>query len=233
VHGPSGLVLAPLPAARFCSAAPVERALYPLREDAAPPVHLSAPLAPPRGSGLGPLLRTPERRLSSLEACHRHSGSPQAAPKTRRFRLSAGRQRPPRVDAAGCAAAPVRLGARLGGQAGRSRVTAMPRAIRERCGRRPAAEHGPVALLPPPLPQVHATFTEFGDAGKRWRFLEAGLWGALPPSYFSEGRYLAFAPPRPPRDPAPCRPGEGEYVAGGAPARPCGGEDPRHGLTAG
>ena len=29
VHGPSGLVLAPLPAARFCSAALVERALYP------------------------------------------------------------------------------------------------------------------------------------------------------------------------------------------------------------
>ena len=93
---------------------------------------------------------------------------------------------------------------------------------------------------------MHATFTEFGDAGKRWRFLEAltlslslslslsltlsltlslsltltltltltrwrfleaGLWGALPAAYFTEGRYLSFTPPLPPPDPAPCRPG--------------------------
>ena len=64
----------------------------------------------------------------------------------------------------------------------------------------------------------------------RWRFLEAGLWGALPASYFTRGRYLTFTPPISPPDPAPCRPGEGAYVRGGAPPRPCGGEDPHHGL---
>ena len=64
----------------------------------------------------------------------------------------------------------------------------------------------------------------------RWRFHEAGLWGALPASYFTRGRYLTFTPPISPPDPAPCRPGEGAYVRGGAPPRPCGGEDPHHGL---
>ena len=77
---------------------------------------------------------------------------------------------------------------------------------------------------------VHATFTEFGDAGKRWRFMEAGLWGALPQTFFSEGHYLTFEPPVPPDDPAPCAKGEGVYVHGGAPPRPCGGEDPSHTL---
>ena len=77
---------------------------------------------------------------------------------------------------------------------------------------------------------VHATFTEFGDAGKRWRFLEAGLWGPLPPDYYTEGRYLTFEPPKPPDDPAPCKDGEGRYRAGGAPPQPCGGEDPLHRL---
>ena len=86
-----------------------------------------------------------------------------------------------------------------------------------------------MALLPPPLPQVHATFTEYGDAGKRWRFLEAGLWGLLPDAYYTEGRYLTFVPPRPPPDPQPCAPGQAEYVKGQTP-RPCGGEDPHHGL---
>ena len=78
---------------------------------------------------------------------------------------------------------------------------------------------------------VHATYTEFGDAGKRWRFLEAGLWGPLPPRYFEEGRYLTFEPPKPPADPAPCAAGEGEYHPG-APTvpLPCGGEDPTHTL---
>ena len=28
---------------------------------------------------------------------------------------------------------------------------------------------------------VHATFTEYGDAGKRWRFLEAKLWALNEP----------------------------------------------------
>ena len=112
------------------------------------------------------------------------------------------------------------------------------------------------AAQPRQCHSVHATFTEFGDAGKRWRFLEAnpsphphlspslnlalalarwrfleaGLWGALPTSYFTRGRYLAFTPPIPPPDPAPCTPGEGAYVRGGPPPRPCGGEDPHHGL---
>lgn len=77
---------------------------------------------------------------------------------------------------------------------------------------------------------VHATFTEFGDAGKRWRFLEAGLWGPLPPRYYSEGRYLTFEPPLPPKDPAPCGEHEGWYRAGEPFAQPCGGEAPAHGL---
>ena len=77
---------------------------------------------------------------------------------------------------------------------------------------------------------VHATFTEFGDAGKRWRFLEAGLWGALPARYFSEGRFLSFAPPKPPPDPRPCHNGEGLWRPGGPVPRPCGGEDASHGL---
>ena len=65
---------------------------------------------------------------------------------------------------------------------------------------------------------VHATFTEYGDAGKRWRFLESGLWGVLPRAYFEEGRYLTFVPPAAPSDPIPCVDGVG-----------CG-EDPTHGL---
>ena len=77
---------------------------------------------------------------------------------------------------------------------------------------------------------VHATFTEFGDAGKRWRLLEANLWGVLPPAYYTDGRYLTFEPPRPPADPAPCAPTEGHYRVGGPPPRPCGGEDPTHTL---
>mmetsp|Transcript_7493 Transcript_7493/g.12720 ORF Transcript_7493/g.12720 Transcript_7493/m.12720 type:complete len:806 (+) Transcript_7493:15-2432(+) len=51
---------------------------------------------------------------------------------------------------------------------------------------------------------VHTTFTEYGDAGKRWRLLEAGLWGLLPSSYFEHGYFLTFVPPQPPPDPAPC-----------------------------
>lgn len=77
---------------------------------------------------------------------------------------------------------------------------------------------------------VHATFTEFGDAGKRWRFLEAGLWGPLPERYYSEGSYLTFEPPLPPADPAPCREHEGRYVMGGRVQQPCGGEAAAHGL---
>jgi len=108
--------------------------------------------------------------------------------------------------------------------------------------------HGPFGLKMAPLPverycsghlvwvqqealplgcnAVHATFTEFGDAGKRWRFMEAGLWGALPASYYTDGHFLTFEPPRPPADPAPCGPTEGRYVVGAEPPRPCGGEDP-------
>ena len=74
---------------------------------------------------------------------------------------------------------------------------------------------------------VHATFTEYGDAGKKWRFLEAGLWGLLPDDYYTEGRYLTFTPPVSPPDPAPCAPGEGVYVKGATP-RACGGEDPSY-----
>ena len=78
---------------------------------------------------------------------------------------------------------------------------------------------------------VHATFTEFGDAGKRWRFVEAGLWGALPRSYFEEGRYITFTPPKPPPDPAPCPAGSrGKWTQGGPVPQPCGGEDSGHGL---
>ena len=76
---------------------------------------------------------------------------------------------------------------------------------------------------------VHATFTEYGDAGKRWRFLEAGLWGLLPSEYYTAGRYLTFTPPPPQPDPQPCLPGQGAYVVGQTPD-PCGGEDPNHGL---
>ena len=79
---------------------------------------------------------------------------------------------------------------------------------------------------------VHATFTEFGDAGKRWRLLEAGLWSALPPRYYSDAnmRFLTFEPPVPPVDPAPCAATEGHYKVGGPPPRACGGEDPKHAL---
>ena len=77
---------------------------------------------------------------------------------------------------------------------------------------------------------VHATFTEYGDAGKRWRFLESKLWALNEPSYYSEGKYLTFVPPRSPPDPMPCKPGDGgEYVKGQTPVA-CGGEDPHHGL---
>ena len=48
---------------------------------------------------------------------------------------------------------------------------------------------------------VHATFTEYGDAGKRWRFLESKLWALNEPAYYNEGRYLTFVPPRAPPDP--------------------------------
>ena len=78
------------------------------------------------------------------------------------------------------------------------------------------------AAEPRDCASVHATFTEFGDAGKRWRFLEAGLWRALPKRYYTDGRFLTFVPPRAPADPAPCGPGEGKYELGGPPARPCG-----------
>ena len=76
---------------------------------------------------------------------------------------------------------------------------------------------------------VHATFTEYGDGGKRWRFLEAGLWGLLPAEYYDEGRYLTFVPPEAPPDPQPCAPGEAQYEVGRQ-KPPCGGEDPHHGL---
>ena len=112
--------------------------------------------------------------------------------------------------------------------------------------------HGPFGLVLAPLPAerycsghlvwvqqaarplqchaVHATFTEFGDAGKRWRFMEAGLWGALPKRFHTEGHFLTFEPPQPPADPAPCQPSEGAYVLGQPPPRACGGEDPAHKL---
>eukprot|EP00967_Tisochrysis_lutea_P136494 scaffold243552_cov32-Tisochrysis_lutea.AAC.3 len=51
---------------------------------------------------------------------------------------------------------------------------------------------------------VHATFTEFGDAGKRWRMLESGLWAVVEPAYFEQGNYLTFDIPAAPSDPAPC-----------------------------
>ena len=76
---------------------------------------------------------------------------------------------------------------------------------------------------------VHATFTEYGDAGKRWRFIESKLWALNEPAYYSEGRYLTYVPLKAPPDPMPCKAGEGEYVAGTTPAV-CGGEDPNHGL---
>jgi hypothetical protein len=77
---------------------------------------------------------------------------------------------------------------------------------------------------------VHATFTEYGDAGKRWRFLESKLWALNEPSYYADGHYLTFVPPRSPPDPMPCKPGDGgEYVRGQTPVA-CGGEDPNHGL---
>ena len=76
---------------------------------------------------------------------------------------------------------------------------------------------------------VHATFTEYGDAGKRWRFLEAGLWAVLPREYYEEGKFLTFVPPAAGADPMPCKPGEDEYIPGQM-TRPCGGEDPKHGL---
>ena len=114
--------------------------------------------------------------------------------------------------------------------------------------------HGPERLVLAPLPAerycsghlvwmqqdaqprachaVHSTFTEFGDAGKRWRFLEAGLWGPLPPRYYADpsARYLTFDPPIPPTDPAPCPSGAGTYVVGRGAPNPCGGEDPKHTL---
>ena len=59
---------------------------------------------------------------------------------------------------------------------------------------------------------VHTTFVEGGNAGKLWRFREAGLWLLDPPEYYepaapAAARYLSFAPPEPPRgaDLAPLR----------------------------
>ena len=77
---------------------------------------------------------------------------------------------------------------------------------------------------------VHATFTEYGDAGKRWRFLEAKLWALNEPAYYTAGRYLTFVPPQPPPDPMPCKEGEGVYRPGHDAPEACGGEDPSHGL---
>ena len=77
---------------------------------------------------------------------------------------------------------------------------------------------------------VHATFTEYGDGGKRFRFLESGLWAVLPQRYYTEGRYLTFVPPAAGPDPMPCKPGKGVHVAGQLTAD-CGGEDPNHGLA--
>jgi hypothetical protein len=51
---------------------------------------------------------------------------------------------------------------------------------------------------------VHATFTEYGDAGKRWRMLESGLWAVVEPAYFTQGNFLTFDLPAPPPDPSPC-----------------------------
>ena len=76
---------------------------------------------------------------------------------------------------------------------------------------------------------VHATFTEFGDAGKRWRFIEAGLWAPLAPRYFNEGHYLTFEPPQPPADPAPCPPTSGPNDTANQPES-CGGGCPRRAL---
>ena len=60
--------------------------------------------------------------------------------------------------------------------------------------------------------------------------LESKLWALNEPSYYSEGKYLTFVPPRSPPDPMPCKPGDGgEYVKGQTPVA-CGGEDPHHGL---
>jgi hypothetical protein len=77
---------------------------------------------------------------------------------------------------------------------------------------------------------VHTTFTEYGDAGKRWRLLESRLWALNEPEYYSEGRFLTFVPPRAPADPMPCTGEAGKYVVGGDPPEACGGEDPSHGL---
>lgn len=76
---------------------------------------------------------------------------------------------------------------------------------------------------------IHATFTEYGDGGKRFRLLESGLWALLPDAYYTEGRFLTFVPPDPGADPMPCQAGEGVHAPGKLTA-PCGGEDPAHGL---
>ena len=51
----------------------------------------------------------------------------------------------------------------------------------------------------------------------------------LPREYYEQGRYLTFVPPAAGPDPMPCKPGEAEYKPG-KPPKPCGGEDPNHGL---
>ena len=56
--------------------------------------------------------------------------------------------------------------------------------------------------------------TEYGDAGKRFRFLEAGLWALLPDSYYREGHFLTFVPPAAGPDPMPCKAGEGVHKPG-------------------
>ena len=55
---------------------------------------------------------------------------------------------------------------------------------------------------------IHLTFTEYGDAGKRWRMLESGLWAPLKSAYYSEGMFITFDPPRAEEDPAPESNGE-------------------------
>lgn len=68
------------------------------------------------------------------------------------------------------------------------------------------------ALRPLDCFSVHTTFVEGGNAGKLWRFREAGLWLLDPPEHFApavtaggraaeeeeEPRYLTFEPPHPP-----------------------------------
>jgi hypothetical protein len=58
-------------------------------------------------------------------------------------------------------------------------------------------------LRPVECMSVHTTFVEGGNAGKLWRFREAGLWLLEPPEHFApsaDAKYLTFNPPQPPKE---------------------------------